>query len=65
MLGDAYGAAVVAALSSKELSAMDAANDQVDEEELRAVDVDKDRVDEESPHTSHEVSSDVPAWMMK
>ena len=32
MLGDAYGAAVVAALSSKELRAMDAGKDQVEED---------------------------------
>ena len=33
MLGDAYGAAVVAALSKKELMAMDELNEKIKEEE--------------------------------
>jgi hypothetical protein len=33
MLGDAYGAAVVAALSKKELMAMDEMNEKINEEE--------------------------------
>ena len=33
MLGDAYGAAVVAALSKKELMAMDQLNEKIKEEE--------------------------------
>ena len=37
MLGDAYGAAVVAALSKKELQAMDELNEKIKEEEEKNI----------------------------